>query len=65
MAETSRKPAPKPMGNALGRRAQDQLGERLRAMYNELGQLPIPKRILDVLEELKQLSQENGRDDGA
>ena len=65
MAETSRKPTPKPMTNVLGRRAQDQLGARLRAMYNELGQLPMPKRILDLLEELKQVPKENGRDDRA
>jgi hypothetical protein len=55
MAESSRKPTlPKPPTNGIGQRVQDQLGERLRVMYADLGQLPLPKHILDVLEKLKQ-----------
>ena len=34
------------------------IGERLRAMYAGFGQLPIPKRILDVFEELKQVPKD-------
>jgi hypothetical protein len=64
MAESSRKPTPpKPPTNGIGHRAQDQLGERLRVMYADLGQLPLPKRIMDVVEKLKQ--QANDRDDRA
>ncbi len=55
MAESSRKPTPpKPPTNGIGQRVQDQLGERLRVMYADLGQLPLPKHNLDFLEKLKQ-----------